>query len=70
MVEVVYLGQICSKFGVLSLVFMRIASNSNFSNGYLDVNERNHSLDECNVINESLPIKDWERKRCRGWTVA
>lgn len=41
---------------------MRIASNSNLPHGYFDVMDRNHSLDECNVINDSFPIKDWERK--------
>jgi hypothetical protein len=45
---------------------MRIASNSNLPHGYLDVMDRNHSLNECNVINDSLPIKYWEWKGGRG----
>ena len=45
---------------------MRIASNSNFPHGYLDVMDRNHSLNECNVINDSLPITDWERREWKG----
>ena len=45
---------------------MRIASNSNLPHGYLDVMDRNHSLDECNVINDSLPIKYWEMREGKG----
>ena len=48
------------------LIFMRIASNSNLPHEYLDVMDRNHSFDEFNVSNDSLPIKEWERKRCCG----
>jgi hypothetical protein len=70
MAEVAYLSIFVPNLEFWLLILMRIASNSNLPHRYLDVMDINHSLDEFNVINVSLPIKYWERKRCGGWRVA
>ena len=49
---------------------MKIATNSNLLPWSLDVMDKNHSLEDCHVINDPLSIKTGEKKkRGVGWLV-